>query len=204
LNGEVDRLANRVGRLEDANRIRNLHRAYESCLDQGMYAEVVGMFADDAEVVFNGGVFEGKDKGIRRLFSDHFSQGWTGKKIEPAPGFELDPEQLQDRVEVAPDRKSATARFPFSMQVGTPLVSDLPLLEMARLQGQGIRQWWEGGTHDIHFVKAGEAWKIKKLEYKALSKADYRPGRSYAKPISVELFSAVYPENPTGPDKLIA
>jgi hypothetical protein len=204
LNGEVERLANQVGCLEDANRIRSLHQTYESYLDKGMYDEVVGMFADEAEVVFNGGVFVGKDRGIRRLYCDHFSQGWTGKKIEPAPGFEPDPAQREDAVDVAPDRKSAKARFSYSIQVGTPLISDLPLLDMARLQGQGIQQWWEGGVHEAAYVKEGADWKIRRLEYRVLSKANYKPGRSYAKPISVAQFSEVYPGNPTGPDTLIA
>lgn len=203
LKSEMDKLSNQVGCLEDANGIRRLHQTYESCLDKGMYEDVVDMFADEAEVAFNGGVFAGKDQGVRRLYCDHFSQGWTGKKIEPAPGFEPDSVQLQDIVEVAPDRKSARAQFPYSMQVGTPLISDLPLLDMARLQGQGILQWWEGGIQEISYVKEGDAWKIKRLEYRVLSKANYKPGRSYAKPISVPAFSKTYPENPTGPDKLI-
>jgi len=203
LKSDVDRLSNQVACLEEANAIRRLHQTFESYLDKGMYEDVVSMFADEAEVVFNGGVYVGRDKGVRRLYCDHFSQGWTGKKIEPAPGFEADPAQLQDVVEVAPDRKSAKAQFPYSMQVGTPLISDLPLLDMARLQGQGILQWWEGGIHEISCVKDGDAWKIVRLQYRVQSKANYKPGRSYAKPISVPQFSEVYPRNPTGPDKLI-
>jgi hypothetical protein len=46
-------------------------------------------------------------------------------------------------------------------------------------------------------------WKIKRLEYRVLSKAYYRPGRSYARQISVPPFSKVYPEDPAGPDRLI-
>jgi len=203
LKGEVDWLCNQVGCLEDANGIRRLHQMYESYLDQGMYEEVVNMFADEGEVVFNGGLFAGKDKGIRRLYCDHFSRGRTGRKIEPAPGFELDSALLQDVVEVAQDRQSAKAQFPYSMQVGTPLISDFPHLEMARLQGQGVLQWWEGGVHEVSYVKDGDAWKIKRLEYRVMSKADYKPGRSYARPISVPLFSKAYPKNPDGPDKLI-
>jgi hypothetical protein len=89
------------------------------------------------------------------------------------------------------------------MQVGTPLISDLPLLEMARLQGLGVRQWWEGGIHEVSYGKEGDTWKIKRLEYRVMSKADYKPGRSYAKPISVPHFSETYPKNSSGPDKLI-
>jgi hypothetical protein len=46
-------------------------------------------------------------------------------------------------------------------------------------------------------------WKIERLEHRVLSKADYRPGKSCARPISVPLFSKRYPEDPVGPDRLI-
>jgi hypothetical protein len=202
LKGQLDRLSNRIGSLEDANAIRRLHQAYESRLDRGMYEEVAGMFADNAEVVYNGGLFTGKD-GIRRLYCDHFASGRTGRKIEPAPGFETDPAQQLDLVEVAGDRKTATGQFPYSMQVGAPMTRDSSLVEMARLQGEGIVHWWESGIHEVFYVKEANTWKIRKLEYRATSKADYKPGRSYAKPIAVPLFSKAFPENPAGPDKLI-
>jgi hypothetical protein len=195
-------LQDRIGRLEDANTIRRLHQAFESRLDRGMYEDVVGMFADDAEVVFNGGLFAGKE-GIRRLYCDHFNSGLTGKKIEPAPGFRLEPEQQQDIVEVALDRKAATGQFPYSMQAGTPMTGDSSLVQMARLQGEGIVKWWEGGVYHASYVKVGAGWKIKRLEYRAASKADYKPGRMYAMPIDVPAFKSVFPKNPIGPDRLV-
>ncbi len=210
LKDQVDRLSRRIAGLEDANAIRRLHGVYESHLDKGMYEEVVNLFAADAEVVFNGGIFSGKNKGIHRLYCEHFRSGFTGRRIEPprdfqsGPGFEPVPAGLQDIVEVAPDRKSAKARFSYSMQVGAPIISDSPLVEMARLQGQGIIKWWEGGIHEVSYVKDGDAWKIKRLEYRVMSKANYTPGRTYATPIDVPAFSKAYPENPAGPDKLIA
>lgn len=204
LKDQVDRLSNQVASLQEASAIRMLHQAYESHLDKGRYEEAVNMFADDGEVVFNGGVFAGKDKGVRRLYCKHFSAGFTGKKIEPAPGYEQGSEQLQDIVEVALDRKSATARFPYSIQVGRPMSGDSPLVEMARLQGEGILKWWEAGIHEASYVKAGDGWKINRIEYRVISKADYKPGRPYAKPIEVPLFSKTYPADPAGPDRLIA
>jgi SnoaL-like domain len=86
LKGEVDRLSNQIGCLEDANAIRRLHQTYESRLDKGLFEEVVHMFTDQGEVIFNGGVFVGKNKGVRRLYCSHFSQGFIGKKIEPPAG----------------------------------------------------------------------------------------------------------------------
>lgn len=205
LKTSVENLSKQVAILENEKLIRKLHKAYEDMLDKGMYGEVLNMFTKDAEVIFNGGVFKGKNRGVNRLFCKHFKSGLTGKKLDPAPGFELDAEQQRDTVEVAPDQRSAKARFTYSIQVGTPIISDSLLVKMARLQGEGIMKWWEGGTYEVSYVKANKegSWKIKSLEYKTLSRADYRPGRSYAKPISVSQFSKTYPHDPAGPDKLV-
>lgn len=194
----------RLARLEDENAIRRLHRAYENFLDSGRYQEVTGLFTDDAEVIFNGGIYRGKNRGINRLYCDHFGIGKTGKKMEPAPGFRIDEEQLQDIIELSKDGKSARTRLPYSIQVGAPMQDDSVLVKMARLHGEGIRKWWEGGIYEITFVKdiKDGSWKITRLEHRVLARADYKPGRSHAKPISVSPFNKVYPEEQTGPDKL--
>jgi len=205
LNPQVDQLSNKLGILEDENAIRSLHQAYENLLNNGMYEEVVNLFADDGEIVYNGGVFKGRNGGVRRLYCDHFRAGFTGKKIDPAPGFRPDIEQQLDIIQVAADRKSASARLPYSIQVGAPIISDSQLVKMARLHGEGIMKWWEGGIYEVSYVKdiKDGSWKIKRLEYRVLSKADYRPGKPYARPISVPPFSKAYPEDPAGPDRLI-
>jgi hypothetical protein len=202
LEGQIDRLSAQLGSLEDANAIRRMHREYESRLTEGRYEEVVDLFAEDAEVIYNGGLFAGKE-GVRRLYCNHFAPGLTGKKIEPAPGFAPDPEQQLDIVEVARDRRTASGQFPYSMQVGEPMTGDSSLVAMARLQGEGIVKWWEGGICEMSCVKDGESWRIRKIEYRAASKADYRPGRTCAKPIDVPAFSIVFPKNPMGPDRLV-
>ena len=199
LKGEVDRLSKQLGILEDAKAIRYLHQAYESNLNRGLYEDVVKLFSEDAEALFNGGIFAGT-KGIQRLYLDHFSQGQIGRKIEPPSDLQLNE---QENIEVAQDRKSAKARFPYSMQVGTPMVSDSVLVQMARLQGEGVMKWWEGGTYDAAYVKNGDVWKIKKLDFRTTYQARHVPGQAYSKPISVPPFSKAYPEDPTGPDKLI-
>jgi hypothetical protein len=206
LKTKIDRLTKQVGMLEDENTIRSLHKTYENNLDNGKYEEVVNLFTNDAEVIFNGGVFKGKNRGVHRLYTEHFSAGLTGKKIAPAPGFQPDTEQQQDIIEVSPDSRAARARFTYSIQVGTPMNMDSTLVRMARLQGEGIIKWWEGGTYEVSYVKdiKGDKWKIKRLEYRVLSKTDYKPGKSYARPISVPPFSKAYPEDPAGPDRLIA
>jgi hypothetical protein len=199
-NAEADRLSHRLGILEDEKAVRTLHQTYETLLDSGKYEEIVGLFAEDTAVVFNGGVFKGKS-GISRLYGACFSAGLTGKKIGPAPGFEA----AQETITVAADRLTAKAQFPYSIQVGAPM-PDSQLVQMARLHGEGIMKWCESGVYEISYrkdIKDG-SWKIQRLEHRVSSKTDYRPGRSYARPISVPQFATAYPEDPSGPDKLIA
>jgi hypothetical protein len=88
-------------------------------------------------------------------------------------------------MEVSSDRLSAQAVFPYSIQVGVPIESETSLASMARLHGEGVRTWWEGGVYAASYVKdlAESRWRLERLEYKTLSRADYRAGRSYAKPM---------------------
>jgi SnoaL-like domain len=166
--------------------LRKLHRDYERALDKGLHDEVIGMFADDAEVVFDGATFVGRSHGVSALFRERFPSGKTGKRMEPAPGFEVDAAEQQERVEVSPDHLYASAVFPYSIQVGMPIESESSLASMARLHGEGAKTWWEGGVYDVRYVKDADGrWKISRLEYRTLSRADYRSGRSYARPISV-------------------
>jgi len=202
-NPEQTRLAEQLAILQAEREIRKLHRTYETRLENGMYEKVVDLFTEDGEVLFHGGLFAGMT-GITRLYREVFSSGFTGKKLGPAPGVRFEDEQ-QEIIEVADDCLSATARFPYSIQVGTPMAPDSQLVQMARLHGEGVMKWCEAGLYEVRYrkeVKSGE-WKIAKLEHHVLSSTDYRSGRSHAKPVSVPLFAKTYPEDPVGPDRLI-
>ena len=204
LKNEVDRLTSKLGSLEDENKILGLHRIFETHLDKGNYENLVDMFTSDGEVKFNGGIFKGKERGVRRLFCKQFSSGMTGRKMVSAPGFELNNDLKGFKVEISRDGKTAKAQFPYSIQVGTPIISDSVLVKMSRLQGGGVMKWWESGTYNVSYVKdlKDGSWKIKRLVYDTLLRADYKPGRAYAKPVDIPAFSKVYPEDHAGPDKL--
>ena len=200
----TDNPALRVALLEEEKALTKFHQAFELAMDSGLHEEVIDMFADDAEVVFNGGVFKSRSGGVTRLYCDRFPEGKTGRRMDPAPGFELTADQQRDSVEVSPDLRSAKAVFPYSIQVGMPFETETSLAAMARLHGEGVRMWWEGGVYRVNYRKdeAGH-WKISRLEYDTLSRADYRPGRSYAQPISVARFATCFPEDQQGPDDLV-
>ena len=191
-----------AGLLEDELALRRFHQSFENAMDKGLHEEVIGMFADDARVVFNGGLFTGRNQGVSRLYRERFAAGRTGGWMEPAPGFELTAEQQRDSVTISPDRLAATAIFPYSIQVGAPMDAESSLVAMARLHGEGIQTWWEGGVYRITYQKnaADGRWQISRLEYDTLSRADWRPGRSYAQPVAVARFSKRFPADQQGPD----
>jgi hypothetical protein len=201
LKEQVDKLANQLGIVEDTNAIRKLQHAYGYYLDKCIYEEVVDLFADDGEVHFNGGIFIGKEKGVRRLYIENFSQAFTGKKNGPRFGFLLDHLQIQDIVDVAPDRKTAKGRFRTLMQAGASIYSQSG--EGSAGQGRLPMQWWEGGIYENEYVRENGVWKIKLLNYNPLWHADYAKGWAYTKPNYVPPFSKIYPEDPKGPDKLM-
>jgi hypothetical protein len=203
LQDQVERLSGRLGILEDENAIRELHRYYGYYLDKGMHREIVELFADAGAVVFNGGIFMGKEQGVRRLYVDYFGRGFTGGRHGPVHGFLLDHTQTQNAVEIAADRNTAIARFHCLMQARAPVDPDSPHLDMARLQGQDIVQWWEGGIYENTYVKHGSVWKIQRLEYRPVWQADYAQGRAYGRPGYIRPFARTWPEDPIGPDRLI-
>ena len=199
----TDNPALRAALLQEEIALRKFHQSFEQAMDRSLPEEVIGLFADDAEVVFNGGVFKRRNHGVSRLYRDRFPAGKTGRRMEPAPGFELTADQQRDSVEVSPDLRYATAVFPYSIQVGVPFETEASLAAMARLHGEGVRTWWEGGVYRVNYRKDGAGhWQISRLEYDTLSRADYRSGKSYAQPISVSRLATRFPADQLGPDDL--
>lgn len=184
--GESNDLSSRVARLEDEKSLRQLHREFEQALDAARHDEVIGLFADNGEVVFGNDIYAGRRDGVSRLFRERFPAGKTGKRMEPAPGYELDAAQLTESVDVSDDRMTATARFPYSIQVGEAFDTESSLASMARVHGEGVRTWWEGGIYEVSYRRdaAEDRWEIARLEYRTLSRADFRPGRTWAKPLT--------------------
>jgi len=157
-----DELALRLGKLEDANAVRETYRTYESAISQGRYEDAWNLFAENSEAAFGGVIFTGKSQGVRRLYMENFLQGRTGKKIEMS---EPSAYMTAENVEAAVDRKSAKAVFPYSMRVGTPMDESLNLVQMARLHGGGVEYRQENGQCEVSFVKEDECWKISRIEY---------------------------------------
>lgn len=201
LQKQLAELSHKLGTMEDVHAIRCLQHKYGYYLDKCLYSETVDLFAEGCEVRFLGGIFKGK-AGAKRLYIDTFRNAFTNGYNGPLPGFLLDHLQLQDVVDVAPDRMTAKARFRTLMQAGAHKDSDAPMAKADREAGRPPRQWWEGGIYENTYAKEDGIWKIKILNYHPFWHADYDKGWAYTKPEYVPAMSKTYPENPTGPDEL--
>jgi hypothetical protein len=190
----------------DAEAIRKLHWQFVAHLNAGEFAPLVELFAADAEVHLWGGVFRGKEAGVRRLYEEHFARHPAEGSDGPVQTFLLGDTQHHDVIDVASDRQRATGRFHCLVRVECVVASPLPsLAAMARQQGAGILQWWESGVLEGSYVRLGGEWRVGRLEYGELGAvaAPTLVAHAPPKPRTMPTFTRPFPENPTGPDRLL-
>ena len=192
--GRIEALEQQLGILQDVQAVRTLQFKYGYYMDKGLYDEVVDLFAEEGELHFMGGIFRGK-AGLRRLYCDRLRRSFTEGNNGPIYGLVADHMQLQDIVDVAPDRRSAKGRFRAFLQGGSH-VSKLNINAHLPLQ------WWEAGVYENDYVKEDGVWKIKTLDYHMFWQADYEKGWAHSVPYSGAFFEKTFPENPGGPDEL--
>ena len=166
---------------------------------------VIGMFAEDAEVIFNGGVFRAQSRSeppLSRSFPGGQDRptGWSRRRLRarcrPA---------TRERAGVAGSAGRRTPCSPTRSRSGTPFESETLARRMARLHGEGVRTWWEGGAYHVTYRKDVTAVHGRSAgsNIDTLARADYRSGRSYAQPISVSRFTTRFPADQQGPDDLV-
>jgi len=185
----IEELSERIAVLEAEKSIVSLYHTYESMLNDGIYDKISELFAADGESVYNDGLFSGRDTGVTRLYNIRFRNGLTGKKIDATPDS-----KEGYSVNISKDHLFAEAGFPYSMQAGTPMVSDSVLVKMARMHGGGINKWRENGVCELSLTRKSkeDAWMIKRLEYRTESRS-----------VPVPPFTKVFPADPEGPDTLV-
>ena len=142
------RLANtesRISLLEDRASIENLTRAYGYYIDKKLWKEVTPLFSSDAEVEISGrGLYRGSES-VARLFRQVLGRGNEGL----ADGELSNHMVLQGVTNVAPDGKTAMARWRAFIQIG-----------MWQKMGLGSE-----GTYDIGYVKEGGIWKFSLMRW---------------------------------------
>lgn len=143
----------RVTLLQDQDAIENLQGLYGYYFDKALWDRVAGLFAADATFEHGqGGVYVGRGH-IRRAL-DLF--GPAG----PQPGRLNNYLQLQPVIHVAPDGRTAKARWRAILQTSAP-----------NANGE-----WGEGTYENSYVKEGGRWRIKSLHFYVTALADYDLG----------------------------
>jgi hypothetical protein len=191
---KIAELEHRLGIVEDELAIRRLQHAYGYYLDKCYYDEVVDLFDEDCEVIFIGGVYKGR-AGAARLYTGRFRSRFADGHNGPQFGRLLEHPMLQDLIHVAPDRRTAYARYRTLMQAGTH--------ELAAAADTPVRQWMEGGVYENVYTSTDGIWKIKKLFYRAFWHGTIEEGWAHTPPDYVPNASVTYPEDPYGPDELL-
>ena len=146
-------LAHEVQLLEDEHAIENLQRTYGFYIEEGLWTEAASLFADDGTIEIAGrGVFAGKPRVLEYLRSlgDEF----------PQYGRLYDRMQLQPIVHVAPDGRTAKARWRLFAQEAS----------------YGEFAEWGVGWYENDYVKEDGVWRIASLRVFERMYAPYEDG----------------------------
>jgi hypothetical protein len=159
----------RVERLEDQDAIETLQAYYGYYFDKGLWSDAADLFAADGTFEYGQrGVYVGKDH-IRRamlLFGpEGLSQGYLNNHM-----------LLQPVITVAPDGRTATARWQGMVMLSEP----------------GANGVWGVGLYENAYVKERGVWKIAKLHFYVTALTDYDAGFSRSA-LRMEGQSALFP-----------
>jgi hypothetical protein len=142
----VQSQGNRIQQLEDIQAIERLERAYGYYVDKNLWDQVIDLFADTCSAELDQrGVFLNKG-GVRRMFLERMGHGQIGLQ----KGTLFNHIQVQGIVTIAPDGRTAKARYRAMVQVA------------------GFRKgfnFWSDGIYENEYVKERGVWKFSKLKF---------------------------------------
>ncbi len=143
----------RVELLKDHDAIENLQAAYGFYFDKSLWRDVADLFADTGTFEYGQmGVYVGKPH-IRRALVLFGAEG-------PEPGKLNNYMQLQSVIHVAPDGRTAKARW-------------RGMVQLSRRNESG--QWGEG-VYENEYVKEAGVWKLSRLHFYVTGFTDYDLG----------------------------
>ncbi|MEO6389322.1 MAG: nuclear transport factor 2 family protein [Croceibacterium sp.] len=159
----------RVERLEDQDAIENLQAYFGYYFDKGLWNDTADLFAADGTFEYGQrGVYVGQAH-IRRALLLFGPEGLGA-------GYLNNHMQLQSIITVAPDGRTATARWQGMVMLSQP----------------GANGVWGVGQYENAYVKDRGVWKISKLHFYVQAEADYDLGFSRG-PLRMDGPSALFP-----------
>lgn len=194
LRAEIAELKKRVRTNEDYREIANLQAAYCYFMDKGLYDEAVDCFARDGELHFMGGIWRGHEA-LKRLYCGRLRNSFTHGVNGPAFGLMCEHWPSQDVISVADDRQTAKGRWRCTLMGAQHDAKPDPNPRLPR-------QWWEHGMYENLYVKEDGIWKIARHAYHLFTQVDYETGWAGAKRIPSPFLTAIFPDDPNGPDEI--
>jgi hypothetical protein len=155
LETKIKQLENRIQIMEDIEEIKILQRAYGYYYEHCMGQEMTDLWADGpgVKLVWMGvGVFSGKEN-IKKQYE-------VFEKVLHPNGLHFVP-QVSGIVHVDPDGKTAKGRWTGIAMCDVPGVTK---------GGDYLSLAW--GIYEVEYLKQNGKWKLKKLEYGYVGKAD--------------------------------
>lgn len=154
LQTKIEALENKLGIQQDIEEIRRLQYVYGYYMDANLNNRVLDLFSDNPAVsaeMGGRGVYLGKE-GVKKLFVGVHSGFGAGGYVPDGPIFGqfVAFNQMQGVIDVAPDRKTAKARFRAVLFIG----------------GFQKYQRWQIGTYENEYIKENGKWKFLKFVYK--------------------------------------
>jgi hypothetical protein len=149
----ADILEREVGLLEDQDAVKKLQRIYGFYTDKQLWTQAADLFAADGTIEIGGrGVYVGRERVLAYLRTN-------GPEL-PQPGRLFDQMQLQPVIHVAPDGRTAKARWHMFAQ-------EAQYNEYAR---------WGLGVFENDYVKDNGVWKIQHLHLFTTMYTPYEEG----------------------------
>ena len=137
LPAEADDAKARLAALEDKDAIHALNQLYARHVNAGAHEELSALFADPADARV--------EAGVRGIAPDGFGE--------------------QDEIEIATDRRSAVARVRWTVYTEAAIGPSCTLVEMARLQGEGVLRSTESALFENRYVRRDDGrWMIGAIE----------------------------------------
>lgn len=179
---EIAALDARLDRIQDANDIKRLQRAYGFYFDKAEWDQIADLFAADATLEFgHDGVYVGQAR-IREYLQKRLGNGRIGLSEGEMNNHML----LQPVVHVAADGRTAKARW-------------RALIMQGRYKQSAT---WGEGTYENEYVKDGGVWKISKLHFFPSFYAPYESGWAKLKPVDAYVSSGAKELPPDRPSTL--
>ncbi len=185
-----ERLVERAQRVADVIEIERLKSVYGYQQDKSLFSEQVDLFANEgAYAIFQNGKFR-EHEGLRRLWYGHWARLTAGTLMH-LDGFLNDHFIVQPVITVAPDGKSAKARFrardyvfnytapfPHPPQHKTAADAQDHYTEDGKIKGAGPLNLIQDLIYENEYVREDGLWKMKGLTICIYANGTY--GRGYA------------------------